>query len=95
VKIVNTLTQSVDIIKVCTEETVDNIAERYLEYNKHARSYTWKHLQGDSFVPLRIDWTLTQNGIDDNSDTFDSLGMDESFDLPTLHLYFNDDLTYA
>lgn len=91
----NTLTHTQDVIKTCTEETIDDIAERYLEYNKHAKSYTWKHLIGEQFAPIRMDWTLTMNGIMDESDTFLQLGLDDDFDIPTIHLYFNDDLTYA
>lgn len=66
-----------------------------MEYNKHSKSYTWKHLVGEQFVPIRMDQTLTQNGLADESDKFIELGMDDDFDIPTLHLYFNDDLTYA
>ena len=95
VKIVNTLTHTHDVIKTCAEETIDEIAERYLDYNKHARSYTWKHLAGENFVPIRMDWTLAMNGICDDSNEFFQLGLDEDFDIPTIHLYFNDDLTYA
>lgn len=94
-KIVNTLTQTSDVIRTCSEETVDNISDRYLEYNKHAKSYTWKHLVDDQFVPIKMDWTLLQNGIIDESTKFLELGMDDDFDIPTFHLYFNDDLTYA
>jgi hypothetical protein len=93
---VNTLTQTTDVIKTCTEETIDNISDRYLVYNKHAKSYTWKHLVGEEFIPLKMDLTLAMNGLEeDSSDKFARLNMDEDFDIPTIHLYFNDDLTYA
>ena len=31
------------MIEVCTEETVNEILARYLNYNSHAGSYTWKY----------------------------------------------------
>jgi hypothetical protein len=39
--------------------------------------------------------TLKENGVEDESDKFLELGLDEDFFIPTLHIYFNDDLTYA
>jgi hypothetical protein len=39
--------------------------------------------------------TLSQNGVEDESDKFVELGMPEDFFTTTLHIYFNDDLTYA
>ena len=95
VKVVNTLTQSSDILKTCIEESIENISDRYLSHNKHAKSYTWKQLVGEEFVPIRMDWTLSENGLPDDSDSFVSLGLDEDFNMPTLHIYYNDDLTIA
>lgn len=94
-KILNILTQAVDIITTAQEDTINNILERYLEYNAHAKSYTWKVLLDDKFVCLDMQKTLLQNGIPDESETFVSLDLDEDYDIPTLYLYFNDDLTYA
>lgn len=37
--------------------------------------------------------TLQQNGIEDESEAFYELNMDEDDFLPAIHLYFNDDLT--
>jgi hypothetical protein len=44
IKIMNTLTEHIDLIECCNEETIDEILERYKKYNDHAESYTWKRL---------------------------------------------------
>ena len=65
------------------------ILERYLVYNEHAASYTWKY-NGENLVMTR---TLEDNGVADESEEFYTLGIDEDQFLPAIHLYFNDDLT--
>lgn len=62
---------------------------RYLDYNAHAASYTWK-FQGRV---LDMELTLAENGIEDESDEFDRLSVPDDFYTPPLMLYFNDDLT--
>ena len=47
------------------------------------------------FINLNMDRTLEGNGIEDESGKFLELGMDEDFFIPTVHIYFSDDLTYA
>lgn len=89
------LTGAEDIIDTCEEETINDIRDRYMEYNRHGGSYTWKALKNDEFCPLTMEETLSQNGFPDESENFLKLGMDEDFYIPTLHIYFNDDLTYA
>jgi hypothetical protein len=42
--VVNTLTRKQDVLSVCSEETIEEIRDRYLPYNAHAGSYTWKRL---------------------------------------------------
>jgi hypothetical protein len=42
-----------------------------------------------------MDSTLSQNGVEDESEKFLRLGLPEDFFITTLHVYFNDDLTYA
>jgi hypothetical protein len=44
-----------------------------------------------------MDMTLTlgENGVPDVSDEFESLGVDADLYIPVIHVYFNDDLTYA
>lgn len=93
IKIVNMLTKTEDTIYVCDEETIDDIRDRYLEYNAHSKSYTWKKIVGDAFVPLLMDSTLEGNGLADESEEFFKLGIDEDLYLTTLHIYYNDDLT--
>lgn len=141
IKIENMLTHGSNIINSCDEETINEIQERYLEFNQHAQSYTWKVnfkrrnvfledaiydrilvqfmtsfstgcskkpcpnslnntlysqvIKNDEFVELNMERTLSQNGVEDESDKFVELGMPEDFFTTTLHIYFNDDLTYA
>uniref|UniRef100_A0A4X2K687 Cytochrome b5 domain containing 1 n=1 Tax=Vombatus ursinus TaxID=29139 RepID=A0A4X2K687_VOMUR len=70
-------------------ETMWEILHRYLPYNAHAASYTWKF----NGVNLDMDKTLEQNGIADEDQEFDQLNMDPELYTPALLLYFNDDLT--
>jgi hypothetical protein len=95
VKVVNMLTKTEDVINTCQEETINDIRDRYIEYNAHGNSYTWKALINDEFVPLDMDKTLEQNNVPDESEKFSQIGIDEDYYVPTLHIYFNDDLTYA
>ena len=67
--------------------------DRYLEYNAHAASYTWKHLVEGEFVPLDMTLSLEENGVNDESLEFEQLGIDDDYYMPAIHLYFNDDLT--
>ena len=67
------------------------ILDRYLKWNYHAASYTWKY----NGVNLEMDKTLEQNGVIDEDEDFYKLSMNDDEFLPALHLYFNDDLTEA
>jgi len=78
-------------VKVCCEETIGEILQRYLPYNAHAASYTWKYDGHD----LEMDKTLADNGITDDDQRFYDLRIDEREFLCALHVYFNDDLTEA
>ncbi|DBA02967.1 TPA: hypothetical protein N0F65_003155 [Lagenidium giganteum] len=93
IEVVNVLTQQTHALEVCSEETIEEIQTRYLAYNAHAASYTWKFLDDDEFVPLNMKQTLDENGIFDDSPVLEKLDMDEHRFKPILHLYFNDDLT--
>ncbi len=95
IKVANMLTRTEDVINTCVEETINNIRDRYLEFNKHCGSYTWKALIDDEFVDLKMEETLESNGVIDETDKFTSLGLNDDFYIPTLHIYFNDDLTDA
>jgi hypothetical protein len=44
INIMNTLTKDDETIEVATEETMNEILDRYLVFNAHASSYTWKRL---------------------------------------------------
>lgn len=67
------------------------ILERYLMYNAHAASYTWKY-DGRN---LDMEKTLEDNGIHDEDEEFYELGMNEDHHLQAIHIYYNDDLTEA
>lgn len=76
-------------IQVCSEETLEDIRVRYLRYNRHAHSYTWKRLGR----VLNMKKTLEENGIADESEQFAALNLNEDHYIPALHVHFNDDLT--
>jgi len=95
VQIVNVLTKQTDLLTVCSEETINEIRDRYIDYNKHARSYTWKKLNQGKFTRLDMEKNLTENGVVDEADDFEELEIDDDYYYPILHVYFNDDLTTA
>lgn len=74
---------------MCSEETLEEILQRYLRYNSHARSYTWKH---DGEV-LDMSRTLSDNHVPDHDQDLEQLGLDPDLYTPAILLYFNDDLT--
>lgn len=63
INVMNTLTKEEQELVVGKEETLNEILDRYLVYNSHATSYTWKRL-GEV---LKMDQTLEENGIPDES----------------------------
>ena len=85
----NMLTKDDETIEVATEENMNEILDRYLAFNAHASSYTWKRLG----KVLEMDATLQENGIPDETAECLQLGMDPEEYIPTIHLYFDDDLT--
>lgn len=91
IKIINTLTSQEQELEVCSEEIMKEILERYLTYNAHAGSYTWKY-NGQN---LEMDKNLQENKIDDEDEDFYQLGMNDDTYLQAIHLYLNDDLTEA
>ncbi|KAJ8612655.1 hypothetical protein CTAYLR_002105 [Chrysophaeum taylorii] len=91
VRVVNTLTHQADVLEVCSEETLAEIQTRYVEYNAHATSYTWKQLARDSFRPMDMAKTLDEAGLKDPD--LHHLNVDPDDYIPTLHVYFNDDLS--
>lgn len=91
IRLINMLTKHDDILEVATEETINEILDRYLELNCHASSYTWKRLGKE----LNMDATLEENGIHDETAELIELNIDVDDYIPAIHLYFNDDLTIA
>ncbi|XP_069502386.1 cytochrome b5 domain-containing protein 1 [Ambystoma mexicanum] len=89
IRIINTMTSQQQVLEVCNEETITEILQRYLPYNSHAASYTWKY-KGTN---LDMDKTLEENGVHDEDEEFYELRMDAAEYMPYLYLYFNDDLT--
>lgn len=75
--------------QLCTEENMFEILQRYLPYNSHAASYTWKYYG----ACLDMKKTLEENGVKDESEELFDLRMDEDNYLPPINLYFNNDLT--
>ena len=68
---------------------MQEILNRYVPYNSHAASYTWKFFGRN----LEMNKTLEDNGVSDEDQEFFELRMDEDEGLPPITLYFNDDLT--
>ena len=90
-RVVNMLSKQEALLEVPVEETLLEIQERYMVYNRHACSYTWKRLGR----PLRLDKTLDENSVPDETQVMHAIGLDPEAHIPILHLYFNDDLTEA
>jgi len=96
VMVVNMLTRQEHRLDVCSEETMEEILDRYLDFNAHAGSYTWKRTDSKQIGrELDMSQTLEENGIVDERPTFDDLRIDDEYYIPTVHLYFADDLTVA
>jgi len=95
VRIVNVLTKQEKILEVCSEETMKEILNRFLNYNAHAGSYTWKALFDGDFVPLDMDKTLEENDVPDESEEFERLSIEDGYYYPAVYLYYDDDLTEA
>lgn len=47
------------------------------------------------FVKLDMGKTLEENGLPDESEEFQQLGIDEDVYMPIVHIYWDDDLTVA
>lgn len=86
IRIINTLTSQEHTLEVGALESMWEILHRYLPYNVHAASYTWKY-EGKN---LNMNDTLEENGIRDEEEEFDFLSMDGSLHIPAILLYFND-----
>ena len=91
INLVNTLTKDEQTLEVASEENMNEILDRYLPYNLHAASYTWKRLG----KVLDMNGSLAENGINDETAECLALGINPDEYIPAVHLYFNDDLTIA
>jgi hypothetical protein len=89
IRIINMLSHQSDLLEVCAEERLRDIRDRYLVYNRHALSYTWKRLGR----VLNMELNLEENNIPDETEEFANLNIDEDQYIPALHVHFNDDLT--
>lgn len=80
------------LLEVDEEETVGQIARKFLKYNSHIFSYIWRH--NDHI--LDFNKTLTENGIPNEEYLHDKYGWrSDNENCPTILLYFSDDLTIA
>lgn len=96
IRLFNMLTKQESVIEVCSEETLDAIQKRYIPYNQHSGSYVWKRSDDHALSRvLDMKKTLAANGIPDEDLQFDLLNLDPDDHIPTIHLYFSDDLTVA
>ncbi|GMH44232.1 hypothetical protein BSKO_12166 [Bryopsis sp. KO-2023] len=100
IRVKNVLTGQEDKMEVPSEETVEEIQERYLELNWHARSYTIKGLSQDhdgklKFKELDLKKTLDQNNVIDEASVFEDHNLPADHYLPVLQMYWADDLTVA
>jgi len=89
IRIINMLSSQETLLEVCAEERLADIRARYLVYNRHAGSYTWKRLGR----VLDLERTLEENGVPDESQEMEQLNIDDEEYIPALHVHFNDDLT--
>ncbi|KAG7464641.1 hypothetical protein MATL_G00167750 [Megalops atlanticus] len=87
IRVINTLTSQEQSLEVCSEETLDEILQRYLRYNSNAASYTWKH----DGVELDMSKTLSENSVPDEDEEFYHCRLDRDLFSPSICLYFNDD----
>ena len=91
IRIVNTLTFDEDFLIVPVEESLNEICKRYLKFNYHAKSYTWKDIEHRK---LKMEKTLEQNGILEDNLLMDYLNIPEKQrPVSSVFLHFNDDLT--
>ncbi|KAG5899274.1 hypothetical protein JTB14_012276 [Gonioctena quinquepunctata] len=78
------------LLNVCAEDTFFRIQDRYLLFNNDADSYTWRCIDKN----IDMNKTLEENGFPDERDLFTKLGLPQNYSIPTVLLYYNDDLKY-
>ncbi|KAK5848040.1 hypothetical protein PBY51_005695 [Eleginops maclovinus] len=77
-------------LQVCSEETLLEVQQRYLNYNAHAGSYTWTHSGGGA---LDMSRTLVENNVPDTEHELQDLRLDAEHCPPAILVHYNDDLT--
>ena len=107
IRIKNVLTSQHHELEVPSEETINEIKQRYLAFNTHASSYIWTALMptgqapadGEDlefdFVTLDMDKTLEENGIVDYESKYDEMLTQGDIYIPVIHIYYTDDLSEA
>ncbi|KAM7351894.1 cytochrome b5 domain-containing protein 1 [Cochliomyia hominivorax] len=93
IRIINTLTATTVFVKVCSEDTIYDIQRKYKEiYNNHAGSYLWRKFSNGGQCPgnLILHETLDGNGLIEEKEDCDI-----ELPLPSIWLYYTDDLTVA
>jgi hypothetical protein len=91
IRIINGLTHQEETLEVPSEESINEIRDRYLMFNNHAPSYTFKDIFGKV---MDMNLTLEENGIHDLDEEWEYLDVaDDEKHIPALIVYFDDDLT--
>lgn len=93
IRIINTLTHHEEVLEVPAEESLREIERRYKDINKHSESYTWKDSKGKI---LDMKKNLHENEIKDEDPEYNYLDVpDADRHIPSIMIYFDDDLTEA
>lgn len=92
------LTGQDDKMEVPEEETISEIRKRYLVLNCHAHSYSIKGFSKDNkgewnLKELDLGETLTDNGIPNEAQRFETSSLASDMYTPVLMMYWNDELT--
>ncbi|XP_014284362.1 cytochrome b5 domain-containing protein 1 [Halyomorpha halys] len=88
IRVRNMLTKMEATFTVCEEDTIGGgIADRYKVYNSAYNSYVWK-FEGKK---VKMNKTLTDNGIEDIRPAMRDVQIPECFYIPCLDLYYKDD----
>lgn len=88
INIVNVLTHQSIRLEVCCEDTLRRIEERYSKFNSNTQQYLWKY----NGQVLDMDKTLEENGIVDRLDLFDAYFMPRDYYVPSIFIYFMDEI---
>ncbi|XP_072214495.1 cytochrome b5 domain-containing protein 1 [Excalfactoria chinensis] len=88
-RLCNTLTGQSCVIEVCGEEPVGAALWRARGWREQLQKYTACY----GGVPLQPHLSLEQNGIPDSTSELRSLRLDPKDFIPTVLLYFNDDIS--